>query len=156
MTKENKPMIIDFGKARFKLDDLLFELNDDTSARYDDPYINVTHDMMQLLCSLFIPKSQSLLIKSNSQNKMDYIIDVYSIFNFVKNSNSYILEGKVIEKFMRNKYKQLFIPYPNFYLKYQMMNGVDLNELLISEPKIKLVIRSSDLALNLGLDNMDD
>ena len=156
MTKENKPMIIDFGKSRFKLDDLLFEINDDTSAHYDNPYMNVTHDIMQLLCSLFIPKRRSILISEQSSNKDDYIIDVYEIFNFIRNKNSYVLEGNVMEKIMNDRYKQLFIPYQNFYLKFRMTNGVDLNELSRYAPGINFIIRSSDLALNLGMGDIED
>jgi hypothetical protein len=156
MTTENKPMIIDFGKARFKLDDLLFEINDDMSAHYDNPYINVTHDIMQLLSSLFISKRRSLLISEQSSNKDDYIIDVYEIFNFVRNKNSYLLEGDIMEKIMNDRYKQLFIPYQNFYLKYRIANGVDLNELSKYAPGINLIIRSSDLAFNLGIADIED
>ena len=156
MTKENKPMIIDFGKSRFKLDDLLFEINDDTSAHYDNPYMNVTHDIMQLLCSLFIPKRRSILISEQSSNKDDYIIDVYEIFNFVRNKNSCILEGDIMEKIMTDRYKQLFVPYPNFYLKFRMANGVDLNELTRYAPGINFIIRSNDLALNLGMGDIED
>lgn len=156
MTIENKPMIIDFGKARFKLDDLVFEINYDTSTHYENTYMNVTHDMMQLLCSLFIPKERSLFIADSSQDKEDYIINVYEIFNFVNNKNSYILEGEIMEKVMHDRYKQLFIPYQNFYLKYKMANGVDLNLLLKYAPGINFIIRSNELAINLGIDVIDD
>lgn len=156
MTMENKPMIIDFGKSKFKLDDLLFEINDDTSAHYINPYMNVTHDMMQLLSSLFIPKRRSLLISAQSSNKDDYIIDVYEIFNFIRNKNSYILEGDVMEKVIKARYKNLFVPYQNFYLKFRMTNGVDLNELSNYAPGINFVIRSTDLAFNLGISDIED
>jgi hypothetical protein len=157
MTRENKPMIIDFGKSRFKLDDLIFESLNETSTFYEDPYMNVTHDMMQLIYSLFIPKKISLIFSEQIMNITDYKINVYKIFNFVKNKNSCALEGKIMEQIAREKYKRLFIPYQNFYLKYKLFAGVNLNELKKSIPNINFTIRSSELAENLGIDcNQDE
>ena len=156
MTTKNKPIIIDFGKSRFRLDDLLFEIADDPSAYYDNPYMNVTHDVMQLISSLFIPKEMSLIIKKSSPNKEDYKIDVYEIIKFVKNINSYILEGPVMEKLIKDRYKILFIPYNKFYLQFTIANGVDLNELKEYIPGINLIIRSTEFAENLGIIDIED
>jgi hypothetical protein len=151
MSNKNKPLIIDFGRSRFKLDDLLFEINDDMSTHYEDPYINVTHDMMQLLCSLFILKKDVEYTLTRSKNKKDYIIDIYEIFKFVKNKNSYILESEVMEKIMKDKYKEYYIPFQSFYL------AVDLNVLKeYATPGISLKITSSELAENLGLVDIED
>ena len=151
MSNKNKPLIIDFGKSRLKLDDLLFEITDDPSTYYKDPYINVTHDMMQLLCSLFLLKKEAPYSFTMSTNKNDYIIDIYEIFKFVKNKNSYILESEVMEKIMKDKYKKLYIPFQAFY------TGVDLNVLKeYATPGISLKITSCELASNLGLTDIQD
>ena len=61
-----------------------------------------------------------------------------------------------MEKVMQDRYKQLFIPYQNFYLKYKMANGVDLNLLIKYAPGINFIMRSDELAINLGIYDMDD
>ena len=156
MTMENKPMIIDFGKSRFNLDGLIFEPFNETSATYEDPYLNVTHDIMQLIFSLFIPGKPSLLISEQSTNKLDYKFDIYRIFKFIKNKNSCVLEGHVMEKIAKEKYGRFYIPYQNFYLKYKMAGGVNLNELMKSFPAVNFTIRSSSLAENLGVVDVED
>ena len=156
MTKKNKPMIIDFGKSRFKLDNLIFESINHTSAIYNNPYMNVTHDIMQLLCSLFIPKKPSLLITEQSTNIFDYKFDVYKIINFINNKNCYILEGNILQNIAKKKYGRFYIPYKNFYIKYKMFAGIDLNELMKLIPDINFTIKSSDLAKNLEITNIED
>ena len=98
----------------------------------------------------------SLIIKKSSPNKEDYKIDVYEIIKFVKNINSYILEGPVMEKLIKDRYKILFIPYNKFYLQFTIANGVDLNELKEYIPGINLIIRSTEFAENLGIIDIED
>lgn len=154
MNYENKPMIIDFGKSKLQLDDLIFEDINDISAKYEDPYMNVAHDMMQLLCSLFLPKEPSLMMRDASSDENDYIINVYEIFNFVKNNSTFILEGDVMKKIIFNKYGRLFIPYINFYRSG--LGGVNLNILSKMNPTISFVMRSSEFAKNLGIVDIED
>jgi len=150
---ENKPMIIDFGKSSLKLDDLLLEEND-FSSKYENPYMNVTHDIMQLLCSLFIPKIPNIFITEDSRKIEDYIINVYQIFVFTKNTNNFILKAETMKKIMMYKYCALFIPYTKFYLSGR--RGVDLNILLTENPSVSVVMRSDELADELNLTDVED
>lgn len=154
MSNKYKPMIIDFGKSSFILDDLNFGL-DDSSAQYDNPYINITHDMMQLLCSLFIPKEVSLIGLEQSQNIDDYKINVYEIFKFNGSSN-YILNSNVMRCVIKEKYGRLYIPYTNFYISSQKLKGVNLIEFKRKIPYIDLTITSSELASKLNITETDD
>lgn len=153
LNSDNNPMIIDFGKSSLQLDDLILEENV-FSTKYENPYMNVTHDIMQLLCSLFIPKIPTIFITENSRKIEDYIFDVYKILVFAKNKNNFILEGKIMKKIIQHKYCALFIPYTKFY--YSGRRGIDLNILLKEYPTISLVMRSDELARELNLTDVDD
>jgi serine/threonine protein kinase len=153
LNDEYKPMIIDFGKSSLQLDDLIFDEND-FSTKYENPYMNVTHDIMQLLCSLFIPKVPKIIMSEDSRKIEDYIIDVYQIFIFCKNKNNFILNAETMKKIIMYKYCALFIPYTKFYLGSR--RGVDLNNLLKENPSITIIMRSDELAEELNLTDVED
>jgi serine/threonine protein kinase len=148
LINDNVPVLIDFGNSHLQLDDLILEPSNNFSAHYNNPKLNITHDMMQLLSSLFIPKKISF--DTNISNDInDYMINVYKIFSFKKNKNKFIMDGDVMKKIILNKCNKLFITHNCFYRT--MMGGFNLNNLVKEFPNISFTITYDELAENLEI-----
>ena len=151
---DKKPLLIDFGSSQFQIEDVLFASVIEKTITYDNDGINITHDMMQLFSSLALPVSVSL---TYSHEPVEYVFDIFKIFNFVQGKRSYILNGEIMKEFMA-KFMSGFagtsitiIPYEKFY--FRPGRKVFLTELvpLLLGSDVSLVITSEELAANLGL-----
>jgi thiamine kinase-like enzyme len=147
MTETNKPLLIDFDKATFIFDDLFFDDHNQTSEFYEYKkneglcfgYLNVTHDMMQLLSSFELLKT-----RDTSGNIVSFF-DM-EIFNF---DNNYVLSNKNMKKIG-------IYNYTNYYNSGDLNQGISLVKLQKKYKDIRFTIRSVEFAKILEIDDFED
>ena len=142
ISNTGKPLLIDFGSTYFTVDGVVFTpYIPEDEKNYTNDKINITHDMMQL-CSSLEP-----ILEEN----------IFKLFEFKKNSGTYILDSSVMKLFMTNYMRgtSYYIPYDKFY--GHMPRHVNLTrDGPLYYGDVRLFIDSTELADNLGLLNTTD
>ena len=87
ITKDLNPLLIDFGRSSFIIEDIYFPSEEENMINFKDDSINITHDMILLFVCLY--------------KKYDNI--VFDNFKFKNNIGSYILDGDVLKKYLKEK-----------------------------------------------------
>jgi hypothetical protein len=146
LTKNDKPVLIDFGFAQFTLshgeDKITFKSENTNMYYYTDYKLNITHDILQLWSSLSLTQKY-------------YGINVYKLFEFKRNKNKYILENNVFKNYYNKLHTQFLVSsnIPDFKHFYNETIQLHNHQAVKFIPvDIQLSMKSDELAYCLNLD----